>query len=225
VSSGTWNVSVHGHVGIFNGTVRNVPALQAPGFIAAFAAGNLNDASMALNGDLVLKVCSTTSDYNGFRVSFSPNLLSAEYSCAGGGTIPFSNGCFKAHFTVPSGNDFVEVRIPFSSFSDHWDPATGEQITTCSDEHQEVCPKASDLKHIRWIEVWAEGVAGDIHLELKSIFANLNIPQRPIKMKVPTSDIPLITFDEEPATLFKFRQYNDPVMVMLGKQIISKFEH
>ena len=174
---------------------------------------------MALGGDLVLRVRSSTSDYDGFRVSFSPKSLSAEYSCAGGGNIPFSNGCFKAHFTVyqPLPDDFVEVHIPFESFSDHWNPATGEQTIACSPEHPEVCPKESDLKHIRWMEIWAEGVAGDIHLEVQSISAELDMPKTNVITKEHGSDISLITFDGEPATTFKFRQYNDPVMVIFSK--------
>ena len=168
---------------------------------------------MALQGDLVLRVRSSTPDYEGFRVSFSPKSLSAEYSCAGGGTIPFSNGCFKAQFMVPSGDDFVEVRIPFSSFSDHWNPATGEPYIACSEDHPNVCPKENDLKHIRWIEVWSEGVAGDIHLEVESISANLNIPQTRSNTISPSTNFQLVTFDGNAGTTFKFRQYNDPVMV------------
>jgi len=213
ISRGTWDVNVPEQFGIFNGTVKNVPSLHAPGFISAFARGKYNDASMALGGDLVLRVRSSTSDYDGFRVSFSPKSLNAEYSCAGGGNIPFSNGCFKAHFTVPPhADDFVDVYIPFTSFSDHWNPATGDQTIPCSPEHPEVCPKESDLKHIRWMEIWAEGVAGDIHLEVQSISAVLDMPQNNLITKQRRSDIPLITFDGEPTTTFKFRQYNDPVM-------------
>ena len=168
---------------------------------------------MALQGDLVLKVRSSTPDYEGFRVSFSPKALSAEYSCAGGGTIPFSGGCFKAHFNVPAGEDFVEVRVPFSSFSDHWNPATGEQYIACSKDHPNVCPKESDLEHIRWMEVWSEGVAGDIHLEIQSIFAELNIPTADFKKESQSTKIPLVTFDGNPETTFRFWQQNDPVMV------------
>ena len=213
MSTGTWDVDDEEGFGILNGTVKDVPKLKAPGFIAAYAKGYFNDASMALHGDLVLKVRSSTPDYEGFRVSFSPKSLSAEYSCAGGGSIPFTNKCFKAHFMVPSSNDFVEIRIPFSSFSDHWNPATGEQYITCSQDHPEVCPKEKDLEHIRWVEIWSEGAGGDVHLEVQSISANLNIPQGSSNIEPTITDIPLVTFDGEPATTFKFRQYNDPVMV------------
>ena len=76
-----------------------------------------------------------------------------------------------------------------------------------------MCPKEKDLEHIRWLELWSEGAGGDVHLEVQSISANLNIPQRSSNIVPTIIDIPLVTFDGEPATTFKFRQYNDPVMV------------
>merc|ERR1712070_983999 len=72
---------------------------------------------------------------------------------------------------VPSSSDeFVAVRVPFKSFSDKWSPAMGEQTTTCADD-KDVCPEASTLTGIKRIEVWAEGVAGAVHLEIQSISA------------------------------------------------------
>ena len=153
-----------------NGTVRDVPSLNAPGFIKAVARGQFNDASDTVSGDLILKVRSTTSEYTGFRVSFAAGTLSPDYACAGGSTIPFSGGCFKARFTIPRGQEFSEVHIPFKSFSDHWSPATGDQITACADD-PEVCPTAHDLGHVKHIELWAEGVKGEVHLEVESISA------------------------------------------------------
>ena len=55
-------------------------------------------------------------------------------------------------------------------FSDHWDDHTGDQTITCS-EDETVCPTEQSLKGIKRIEVMAEGVGGDIHLELESIMA------------------------------------------------------
>lgn len=90
------------------------------------------------------------------------------YSCAGGGSIPLSRGCYKAKFSVPSGDEFSTVKIPLTSFSDMWSPATGEHTKECKDD-PDVCPAAEGLKKIKRIEVWAEGALGKIHLELKSI--------------------------------------------------------
>merc|ERR1712165_648187 len=65
-----------------------------------------------------------------------------------------------------------EVRIPFNTFSSEWDPATGDQTVTCA-EDPKVCPTSKDLAEIKSIEIWAEGVKGDVHLEIKSIAAGL----------------------------------------------------
>ena len=170
ISSGTWSVNELEQFGMMEGTVRDVPSLHAPGFIKAYADGTFNDASEALEGDLVLKIRSSTSEYTGFRVSFAAGTLTPDHACAGGGVVPFSKGCFKTKFSVEPGNEFSEIRIPFNNFSDHWSPATGEQLTTCA-EDASVCPTAKDLSGIKRIEVWAEGVAGDINLEVKSISA------------------------------------------------------
>merc|ERR1719230_2150112 len=116
-----------------------------------------------IDGSLVLNVRSSTPEYMGFRVTFVYGTLSPSYACSGGGSIPFSRGCYKTKFSVPAGSDFVAIRIPFKSFSDKWSPATGEQTKTCA-EDKDVCPTAKALKGIKRMEVWAEGVDGKAHL-------------------------------------------------------------
>ena len=122
-----------------------------------------------------------------------------------------------------------------------WDPATGDQTVTCA-EDPKVCPTADDLARIRRIELWAEGAKGDARIEVKSISAGVKNPQytklpfintfssiqenylgvsfaldlygkRKQNAELTSSEIALITFDGEPSTTFKFKQYNDPVMV------------
>jgi len=166
-SSGTWTVDASGF-GVFDGEVVDVPSLSAPGFIKAAADGTYPDASAEINGDVVLTVRSSTPDYAGFRMTFVSGTASPSYSCSGGGSLPFSRGCFKAKFSVPAGDDFKEVRIPLASFSDKWSPATGEQTTTCADD-SDVCPSASKLSKIERVEIWAEGALGKVHLEIKEI--------------------------------------------------------
>jgi len=168
-SSGTWSLGSEGF-GVMDGQVLDVPSLKAPGFIKAAADGTFADASTALGGDLLLEVRSTTPEYKGFRVTFASGTLSPSYACSGGGSIPLSRGCFKANFSVPSGDAFTTVRIPFDKFSDKWSPATGEQTTTCAAD-SDVCPKASTLAAIKRFELWAEGADGKVHLEVKSIRA------------------------------------------------------
>jgi len=170
-STGTWQVDTVNKVGVFDGEVANVPSLKAPGFIKSAAGGKFPDVSSAITGDLVLSVRTSTPDYEGFRVSFGSGAVSPAYSCAGGGSLPFSRGCFKAKFAVPAaGSNFTTIRIPFNSFSDKWSPATGEQTKTCAAD-ADVCPTASQLASIQRIEVWAEGALGHVHLEVKDISA------------------------------------------------------
>ncbi|CAE8694189.1 unnamed protein product, partial [Polarella glacialis] len=167
-STGTWALNSAGHFGTFDGEVVNIPSLQAPGFIKAAADGHFPDVSAAANGELVLLVRSSTPEYQGFRVSFASGTMAPSYSCGGGGQLPFSRGCFKAKFSVPAGEDFTEVRIPFKEFSDKWSPSTGEQTATCAQDSS-VCPTAARLVAIERLEVWAEGALGKVHLEVKSI--------------------------------------------------------
>eukprot|EP00933_Yihiella_yeosuensis_P013186 TRINITY_DN12336_c2_g1_i2.p1 TRINITY_DN12336_c2_g1~~TRINITY_DN12336_c2_g1_i2.p1 ORF type:complete len:394 (+),score=78.61 TRINITY_DN12336_c2_g1_i2:68-1249(+) len=169
-STGTWQEDAAKQEGILDGEVVNVPSLKAPGFIKAASDGTFADASAVVDGDLVLMVRSSTPDYKGFRVAFASGTLSPAYACGGGGSIPLSRGCFKAKFSVPAGSDFAEVRVPFTSFSDLWSPATGEQTKTCAQE-ADACPTAKRLSSIKRFELWAEGVNGKVHLEVKSISA------------------------------------------------------
>jgi len=167
-SSGNW--SVQDGSGVMQGVVVNVPSLSAPGFIKSSGDGTFADVSAALSGGLKLTVRSPSAEYTGFRLSFAAGTLSPDYSCAGGGSIPLSRGCFKRQFAVKGGSEFSEVYLPFNSFSDKWSPATGKQTTTCA-EDADVCPKASDLAGIKRMEFWAEGVNGNVRLEVKRVEA------------------------------------------------------
>merc|ERR1711879_571700 len=129
-SSGTWSLGEG--FGIMDGNVVDVPSLKAPGFIKAAADGKFADVSEFIAGSIVLSVRTSTPGYAGYRFSFASGSVSAAFSCAAGGSLPFSRGCFKQKFTVPAGSNFTDVKIPFSTFSDKWSSATGEQTTTCT---------------------------------------------------------------------------------------------
>lgn len=173
-SVGTWTVDKQGKFGIFDGEVKDVPSLKAPGFIATAADGAFADAHLAIDGDLVLSIRTTTSDYKGFRFSLASGSINPDFSCAGGGQSTLSRGCFKTKFSIPAGTDFTDVRIPFSSFSDVWSPATGEQIKTCANDTS-VCITADALKTIQRLEIWGEGVLGKLHVEVQSIRAESSV--------------------------------------------------
>merc|ERR1712004_195749 len=167
-STGTWTLG--DGFGILDGEVVDVPSLSAPGFIKAAADGSFPDVSSFIGGNLVLQVRTTTPEYEGFRVSFVSGAANPSFSCAAGGSLPFSRGCFKDKFSVPAGSDFVEVKLPFAGFSDKWSSATGEQTTTCA-EDSDVCPTASKLSKIQRVEFWGEGALGKLHLEVQSVSA------------------------------------------------------
>eukprot|EP00928_Gymnodinium_smaydae_P091603 TRINITY_DN7532_c0_g2_i4.p1 TRINITY_DN7532_c0_g2~~TRINITY_DN7532_c0_g2_i4.p1 ORF type:complete len:459 (+),score=96.92 TRINITY_DN7532_c0_g2_i4:184-1377(+) len=167
-STGTWSLGQG--FGILDGEVVDVPSLKAPGFIKAAADGSFRDISAFADGSLVLKVRTTTPDYAGFRVSFASGAMSPSFACAGGGGLPFSRGCFKQKFTVPAGGEFIEVKLPFNTFSDKWSSATGEQTDTCA-KNKDVCPTAAKLAKIQRVEFWGEGASGKLHLEVQSVLA------------------------------------------------------
>jgi len=174
-STGTW--SLGNGFGILDGEVVDVPSLKAPGFIKAAADGKFPDISAFIGGSLVLLVRTSTPDYAGYRVTFVSGAASPSYSCAGGGSLPLSRGCFKQKFSVPAGSDFVEVKLPFNTFSDKWSSATGEHTAECAQD-KDVCPTAAKLSSIQRVEFWGEGAAGKLHLEVKSIFAEMPSGER-----------------------------------------------
>jgi hypothetical protein len=167
-STGTWNLG--DGFGIMDGEVVDVPSLSAPGFIKAQAKGSFPDVSEFIDGSLVLTVRTTNPEYEGYRVSIVSGAASPDFSCSAGGSLPFSRGCYKQKFSVPAGDDFAEVKIPFNTFSDKWSSATGEQTTTCADD-ADVCMTASKLAKLQMMEFWGEGASGKVHLEVKSVSA------------------------------------------------------
>jgi hypothetical protein len=178
-SWGNWSLSgAEGGFGILDGTVTVVdrPATSipgaSPGFIKAVATGPFADSSSAAGGNLVLTVRTSNASYPGFHVAFAAGARFPFLACEGGGHIPMSGGCYKAKFTVPAGNSFSAVRIPFASFSDSWLPKTGEQRVTCAQD-KKVCPGPAELAKIQRIELWAEGADGHVNLEVKSICAEV----------------------------------------------------
>lgn len=157
-STGTFTVDGTNKVGIFNGTCAIVPYLRAPGFVKVTSNGVTPDVSSCDN--LVLNVNSKT-DYKGYRISFS----NAKYPWG-----KFFAYGYKSNFQAPVG-EFGDVILPFTGFSSHWDDGTGEPITTCAKDPK-ACPTKKILENMRTLSIWAEGVEGDVHLEVKSIRAS-----------------------------------------------------
>merc|ERR1719183_2317729 len=166
LSTSSFKVHPDEAIGVFNGTVRIVPSLKAPGFCNAEARAGLMakmpDASSAIAGGLVYTVMSTGT-LSSFKASF-------------GTGFQYNFGSYKADFTVPNDGQYHAIYIPFTAFSNQWSAATGEPTTKCSPKHKEVCPNTKALKTLGSVGVWAEGAAGDFHLVVKSIAAVAQAP-------------------------------------------------
>lgn len=143
---------------IFNGSVVDVPSLSAPGFITSVTVDTKtwSDVSSCKSLSMTLK---SNTNYTGYRVSFGRAHATV--------CLKFFAYGYKAPFDAPMG-DFGTVTIPFDNFSDCWDDATGNIITTC-DKNQRFCPTTAALQNLETISIWGEGVGGDVHLEVKSI--------------------------------------------------------
>ena len=154
---------------VWDGQVRIVPKLSAPGFCNYMTTRALTthfaDASPYTH--LTLRVRTTTPSYTGFKVSFAADTVNPQFKS------------FKANFNI-TGTDWTTVAIPFSQFSKDWSPYTGNcdtkdptgvQHHCCSSAHPEVCPTKRNLHDIMELGLWTEGVAGDFHLEVQWIGA------------------------------------------------------
>jgi hypothetical protein len=165
----TSSFTVADKVGIFNGTCAIVPFLKAPGFakITTVAGPVFPDASAFINGGIELRVRSTTPLYTGYKVGFGAKDVPR--------TSPYGGGSFKADFALSDSPDWQVLTVPFDAFSYDWSGFTGEcstkdpdgtQHVCCGPEHLEVCPSTTFLSTLTNVQVWAEGVEGDFHIEI-----------------------------------------------------------
>jgi len=152
----TGTTRIEDGIGIFDGEVVDVPFLHSPGFIQMIGSGSYPDVSACTSLQLNLM---TTEDYGGYRVSFGTVHLPE---------MQYSRG-YHADFVAPVG-EFENVIIPFRDFSAKWDPGTGDQVVTCEEDSQ-YCPDENTLRNMETLKIWGEGVAGTVHLRVKSISA------------------------------------------------------
>ncbi|CAE7792022.1 unnamed protein product [Symbiodinium sp. CCMP2456] len=116
------------------------------------------DISTCKNIALTVK---SANDYKGFRFSIGN-------AHAPGGKF-FAYG-YKSDFNAGPAGQVNTVTLPLTGFTDYWDDATGAAIKTCQDD-KIYCPDSKTLKDMRTMGVWAEGVAGAVHLEILNIKA------------------------------------------------------
>lgn len=112
----------------------------------------------ALNGCQGIAIkARTPSPYSGFRLSFGTDQW-------------YTRQGYKAVFTVPAGDDFVSVNIPWEDFTRDWDEASGKPQIACT-EDTSVCPTFVQLQNIQRLQLWAEGTVGVFKLEVEAISA------------------------------------------------------
>lgn len=145
-------------LGIFVGEVKNVPSLNAPGFIAMQTRGGWWPDLSSCEG---LQITSLASEgYTNYKVSFGTAHVT--------GNSPYARG-YKAPFE-PGDGVFTDVTIPFTDFSDNWDAKTGEILETCEADSN-WCPDAATLKDLQRFEIMAEGALGKVDLKIRLITA------------------------------------------------------
>jgi len=151
-------VVIQNDMALFDGEVVDVPSLSAPGFIKMETRGGaFPDVSncKAIKINLMAR-----QEYDGLRATFGVHHRKEAQ--------PYIRG-YKAHFTAPVGS-FDDVIIPFSEFSDNWDPYTGDVVVSCADDSQ-YCANTDTLRDLSTFSIMGEGVDGKIHLEVKSVHA------------------------------------------------------
>ena len=160
-STGTFTVA--DGKGVFSGEVVDVPFLKAPGFIMASVVDMTHgrifpDITSCKSVELQVQ---SENNYTSFRFSIGN-------AHAPGGK--FHAYGYKADFNAGTPGQVNTVTLPLNSFTDYWDDATGAAIKTCQEDKM-YCPDAKTLKDMRTMGVWAEGVAGKVHLEILKISA------------------------------------------------------
>lgn len=177
--------TIKDNIAIFEGHVNIVPKLDAPGFCLAETTdgegGLLPKAGIDAAGTthLILDVRSTVA-YTGFKISIAADTLDPQFKS------------FKAGFNVPSPTSttmtpagpvddytWTTIKIPFSSFSNQWSKFTGDAVVRCED-NESVCMSEENKKHFSQIGIWAEGVEGKFHLEIRNIRAETIDEPKPL---------------------------------------------
>lgn len=156
-STGTFTIQEQ--VGVFKGNVVNVPFLHAPGFIQARTTDSQPFPDISHCGAFRIELQSL-ADYAGLRFSF-------------GDAHPphgkrFAYG-YKTTVSIPT-NEWTEWVVPLSNFTDYWDDATGDSIVTCQEDSR-YCPTQEALQNLKKMSIWGEGVEGQVHVEIQSIYA------------------------------------------------------
>ena len=147
----------------FQGEVKIVPKLQAPGFCDA-----------ETSAPLLSKFPSATG-YDGIQLVLKASGPLRQFKQSWGGRGTGNFGSYKAGFNLTETEDWQTVFIPWEQYTNKWSQFTGgctdHGAICCSEQHPEVCPTEKAKSAIEVIGVWGEGAAGKFDLTIKSIRA------------------------------------------------------
>jgi len=181
-SDGSFTVDRFEGVGRFFGAIKELPPRKgsssgsgSPG-IGFFRAetGSLTDPSVFPDTrtceGLRLKLRTENWGYQGFLLGFGskrPKSATGSFSRARGYRADLILG--GAPDAVDS-DEYMEIDVPFTSFTMEWNAGTGGAIVTCAD-NVDNCPDDEDKSDLRPLMVYAKGYTGTFDLRVKTIYA------------------------------------------------------
>lgn len=189
-SNSTYKIDTTAKQVTWEGDVKIVPSLKAPGFCNLETSkmfGKFDDASG--NTHLLIRARTSTPAYQGFKLSFAADTLIPQFYS------------YKSNFYL-KGNDWQTVAIPLNNFSNDWSSFTGDCFTKdpngkqhycCDADHPKVCPSQKSLRDISQVGLWTEGQAGHFNIEVQWIGSGNLTKSRPVADVVaaaPVSAIP-----------------------------------
>lgn len=179
-STSTFNVQAS--KGIFEGEVKVVTFLGAPGFCNLETSGTVSFPDVSDTDGIVVTAKQTL---DGGLKNFDVRLTTTQTDAAKRGA------SWGADFEVVEGQD--SYFVPYSAFSCEW---RGQTLTTCGDIEEQ-------LSSVTQLVVGSGGVAGPFRLELTSFAAATK------QFQTSSDEIVLESFD---AAVHTWNAQNDPVM-------------
>merc|ERR1719253_412709 len=120
--------TVENGVGVFNGTAKIVPSLNAPGFCNAetFAFQQFPKAGMYGYDNVFIVARTSTPEYQGFKLTWAADTLNPQFKS------------FKSRINFKSTNWEV-INVPLGGFSNGWSSFTGDCFTADPTGKQHFC--------------------------------------------------------------------------------------
>lgn len=246
-SDGSFTVDRYERVGRFFGTIKKLPPRKdgrggddpGIGFFRA-EAGALGDPSAFPDArtcqGLRLRLRTEGWNYKGFLLGFGtkkPPQATGRFSRARG---------YRAELVLPDTNggvgsdEYVDVDVPFTSFTMEWNAVNGESIATCADDVAN-CPDDEALSDPRPIMIYAKGYEGTFDLRIRTIAAYGCDPAAMEAMSAANEDeedpdeIVLEDFSQPGGPINEWTTMDDPVMggkshssVEIERGVAAKFK-